>query len=304
MDKLKLKNETFTVINVLLIFFIGIIGLVFLSLYLDLIQFDSLYKYKLIIQVISFALLTCITIITLIFYLLGHDFIYKLCYILIVLTLITSIILYFLEKNGILSKIKSINDIRNYVSSFGSWAVIVFIIIQFLQVIILPIPGMLTVGAGVLLFGPWLGALYSFIGILLGSFVAFFIGRYLGYRVASWLVGEKTLKKTMQSVKGKDKVILTFMFLFPFFPDDVLCFIAGLSTMSNKYFFIMITTTRVISILISSFSLNGNIIPYNTWWGLIIWAIFIALIIYVTYYIYNYGDLIEKYIVKKFKRKR
>ena len=201
MDKLKLKNETFTVINVLLIFFIGIIGLVFLSLYLDLIQFDSLYKYKLIIQVISFALLTCITIITLIFYLLGHDFIYKLCYILIVLTLITSIILYFLEKNGILSKIKSINDIRNYVSSFGSWAVIVFIIIQFLQVIILPIPGMLTVGAGVLLFGPWLGALYSFIGILLGSFVAFFIGRYLGYRVASWLVGEKTLKKTMQSDK-------------------------------------------------------------------------------------------------------
>ena len=33
-------------------------------------------------------------------------------------------------------------------------AVILFILIQFLQVVVLPIPAFITVGAGVLLFGP------------------------------------------------------------------------------------------------------------------------------------------------------
>ena len=46
-----------------------------------------------------------------------------------------------------------------------------------MQVFLLPLPGVLTVGAGVLLFGAWETCLYSYIGILLGSVVAFAVGR-------------------------------------------------------------------------------------------------------------------------------
>ena len=118
--------------------------------------------------------------------------------------------------------------------------------------VFLPIPAFITAGAGVLLFGPFLGAVYSYIGITLGSFVAYFIGKIFGVKVANWLVGENNLKKGLNTIKGKDKVVLTFMFLFPFFPDDVLCFVAGITTIKPLFFIVMILITRLVSIFATS----------------------------------------------------
>ena len=33
--------------------------------------------------------------------------------------------------------------------------------------------------------------------------------------MVSWIIGEKSLQKGLQLVKGKDTIVLTFMFLFP-----------------------------------------------------------------------------------------
>lgn len=291
-------------LNIILIFLIGVIGVVFISLYLDTLDFGKIYQYKTVVQISVFCICFSLTLLTMILYLLGYDFVYKLAYLTIIAIPIIFTSLYFLKINGITDKIDSVADIRNYVSGFGAYAVLVFILIQFLQVVVLPVPGVLTIGAGVLLFGPFWGSVYSLTGILLGSFVAFFIGRALGYKVASWLVGKKNLESAMKKVKGKDKVILTFMFLFPFFPDDVLCFVAGLSSMSVKYFSIMIVITRIISVVTSSYSINGSIIPYDTWWGIMIWGILILIVAFVSYFVYTYGDIIEKYVQKRFHKKK
>lgn len=291
-------------LNVILIFLIGVIGVVFISLYLDTLDFGKIYQYKTVVQISVFCICFSLTLLTMILYLLGYDFVYKLAYLTMIAIPIIFTSLYFLKINGIIDKIDSVADIRNYVSGFGAYAVLVFILIQFLQVVVLPVPGVLTIGAGVLLFGPFWGSVYSLTGILLGSFVAFFIGRALGYKVASWLVGKKNLESAMKKVKGKDKVILTFMFLFPFFPDDVLCFVAGLSSMSVKYFSIMIVITRIISVVTSSYSINGSIIPYDTWWGIMIWGILILIVAFVSYFVYTYGDIIEKYVKKRFHKKK
>ena len=178
---------------------------------------------------------------------------------------------------------------------------------NFLQVVILPIPGFIAVGTGVALFGPLKTSIYALIGILLGSFVAFFIGRVLGYKVVKWIVGKDTLDKWLKSVKNKDKLVLTFMFLFPFFPDDVLCFIAGLSSMSTAYFFVMITLCRIISVVVASYSINGNIIPYTTWWGIALWILVFFVTVLITVYLYKNGDKIEKIVKivkKRFRRKK
>ena len=64
-----------------------------------------------------------------------------------------------------------------------------------ISVYLCPIPGSVAVAAGVALFGPLKCAIYSFIGIILGSVVAFAIGRWVGYKAVKWIVGEDTLKK-------------------------------------------------------------------------------------------------------------
>ena len=91
------------------------------------------------------------------------------------------------------------------VSASTVWflAVVIFIVINFLQVVILPIPGIIAVGTGVALFGAFKCAVFSLIGILIGSIVAFYIGRILGYKVVSWLVGKETIDKWLNNIKNK-----------------------------------------------------------------------------------------------------
>ena len=93
------------------------------------------------------------------------------------------------------------------------------------------------------------------------------------------------------------------MMLFPFFPDDILCFVAGLSSMSNGYFAVMIIVCRIISVFTTAYSVSGNIIPFNTWWGLTLWGIIIILTIFLTVYLYKNGDKVDKFF-KKLKGKR
>ena len=177
---------------------------------------------------------------------------------------------------------------------------IVFIAVQFLQVVILPIPSTVTVVAGSALFGPLLGSVYSLIGILLGSFTAFAVGRFAGYRVVAWLVGKETLDKWLDKIKGKDKIFLSAMFVLPVFPDDVLCFVAGLSSMSFGLFAVVIVLSRILAIFTTSYSVS--LIPFDTWWGLLIWGLIAAAVVIVFFLLYKKSDAILEFIHKLFHR--
>lgn len=303
------RNAVFSLLKeilyITLISMTGCTAIVFSVLYSDTFNSGFICEYSVCINAITVSVITAVTVLSITFYKLSKDFIYKLCFLSVSFVAAATVLLYCLKVFGFLDKIDSIEDFRNYINSFGSYAVILFIALQYLQVVILPIPAFITVGAGVLLFGALKGAIYSTIGIILGSVSAFFIGRVFGYKVAKWLVGKESLDKGLKAIKGKDKIILTFMFLFPFFPDDVLCFVAGITTMSPSFFLVMITVTRIISVFASSFSMNNSIIPYNTWWGILLWILFFALTIILTVLIYKKGDKIEKLFKRnKFKNRK
>lgn len=179
---------------------------------------------------------------------------------------------------------------------------IVYIVFQYLQVVLLPIPSVVSTLAGVALFGPLWTLLYSFIGIWLGSVTAFWVGRRLGYKAVAWMVGEETLQKWQKKLKRKDTFILTVMFFLPMFPDDLFCFISGLSTMKTRFFLIMITLSRIVSISATCFSLH--LIPLNTWWGLLLWGVLIAIFLTAFILIYKNLDKIQDWFAKKFKKKK
>ncbi|MBR2498269.1 MAG: TVP38/TMEM64 family protein [Clostridia bacterium] len=278
-----------TILSTVLVVMIGCTGVVFAVLYIDTFKFDS----KEAVTAISVGLISVLCVMTVTFYNNKKNFIYKLFFVIVSLLSITLISLYFLKISGFLQKFDSVQKFRNYIQSFGGFAIIIFILIQFLQVVILPIPSFITVGAGVLLFGVFWGAIYSCIGIISGSLVAFYVGRNLGVKVAVWLIGESNLNKGLSLIKGKDKIALTFMFLFPFFPDDLLCFVAGITSISSKFFISMIFVTRIISVFASSYSVNNSLIPYNTWWGIILWVVFFIITVLLSVLISKKGNKIE-----------
>ena len=212
--------------------------------------------------------------------------------------------LYTLLKTGLYEKIDSIADLRSFVFSFGVFAEISYIIIQFLQVAILPIPSFITIGAGVLLFGPLKTALLSVLGIISGSLFAFYLGRKLGRNFVVWLIGESNLNKALSLLQGKTRIVLTFTFLLPFFPDDILCFAAGITTVGARFFAVMISCVRVITIFTACYSLNNSLIPFNTRLGVILWIIIFVIAIIVAVILSKKGDKIENKLCRFFNRRK
>lgn len=297
---MKVKTALKTALSLIAATLLSAVTVLFATLYFKELNSGFLAKHKTLFTALITALALITAVFAIVFSTNDNKFIFKLSVIILSTFALAFSVLYILKISGIMDKIDSIEDLRNYVSSFGYMAAVIYIALNFLQVVILPIPGIVSIGAGVALFGEFKTFIFAFIGIMSGSIAAFFIGKVLGYKVVKWLVGEETLKKWLKAVRGKDKIVLTFMFLFPFFPDDVLCFVAGISSMSSGYFLIMITVTRLISTVLTAYSLSGSLIPFNTWWGLMLWALIIAITVALTILIYKHGDKIEKYFKTKF----
>ena len=185
-------------------------------------------------------------------------------------------------------------ELQAKIASTGVFAPIVFIVASFLQVTFIPIPSSVTIIVGNYLFGFWLSFLYSYIGIILGSILAFYLGRWIGRPFVNWVVGDsKAVDEYLIKMKNKEKVILFFMFLLPLFPDDALCSLAGILPISFLTFLFMQLLTRTTSILGTLFFMSGEIIHYDAL-GISIIVIVCILALVAFYLSYKYADKINE----------
>ena len=249
------------------------------------------------LTILSGVATTALLIASIFFLCRRKETLYKGCLSIFFVLLFFLVVLYIIVKTDFITVLQTPELYQKFLEKTGVWMPMLYILLQFLQVVLLPIPSIVSTLAGIALFGALQTALYSLIGILAGSFLAFFIGKKLGYKAVAWMVGEEELKKWLKRMKGKDNLILTAMFLLPLFPDDVLCFVAGLSTMSWGYFSAMMLISRLISIFTTCFSVN--FIPFNTWLGLLIWGIlFLGMLIFFVV-IYKNIDKINEWLAQK-----
>lgn len=194
-------------------------------------------------------------------------------------------------------------EIQSFIESKGAVAPLIFILLSFAQVTLIPIPGAVTILAGNYLFGAVKAFIYSYIGMLLGAMVAFFLGKLIGRPFVNWIAGSKEkANEWIDKLKGREKVILFFMFLFPFFPDDLLCSIAGLFKFSTLEFLIMQLITRATSIAGTLLFMSGEVIPYHGWGIVLIVALCLLGIVAFLFSI-KYYDKLEHVIRKIFVKK-
>ena len=86
----------------------------------------------------------------------------------------------------------------------GIFGPLFFIFIQMVQVVVPIIPGGISCAAGAILFGPWMGLLYNYIGIVIGSMINFYLARRYGQCFVKYFVKEETYEKYAQWLeKGK-----------------------------------------------------------------------------------------------------
>lgn len=126
-------------------------------------------------------------------------------------------------------------NIRTFVSQFGVFSPLAFIVLQILQVVITPFSHYAVSIAGGFIFGVWQGFIYNWIGRVIGTAIAFYLGRYLGRKIIKHVVKEETIKKYDYYFE-KGKLLLFLAYFLPLFPDDELSYLAGFSSISPKVF--------------------------------------------------------------------
>ena len=210
-----------------------------------------------------------------------------------------------LKLTGVLDLFDSAESLKELILSTGIWCRIVYMFIQFLQVTFLPIPAMITTIAGTLIFGPWETVLMSIVAIMLGRIFAFWLGRKFGMPIVKWMVGEDDANKWSQ-VLGRGKYTYFLMLLFPLFPDDILCMIAGITTMSWKFYIIANAIAVVITNFAMCFFASGELVPFSGW-GIPVWIVLGVLLVGAIIFSFKYKDKIEEFVYKlgeKFARKK
>ena len=194
-------------------------------------------------------------------------------------------------------------QVQDFIASTGAVPPIIFILLSFAQVTLIPIPGAITILAGNYLFGTLESFIYSYIGMLLGAMAAFFLGRLLGRPFVNWIAGSKEeADKWVDKLKGREKVVMFFMFLLPLFPDDLLCAIAGMFKYSTLEFLVLQLITRATSILGTLFFMSGEVIPHNAWGITLVAVLALIGVIAFTLAMKHY-DKIEEKLNKVFKKK-
>lgn len=149
--------------------------------------------------------------------------------------------------------------LENFLAGFGLMAPLIFVVIQAVQVVIPILPGAIGCLGGVLIFGPVMGFVYNYIGISIGSICAFLLAKKYGRPLVDSIFNGKTYEKYLSWLDKGDKFTKAFAaaIFFPVAPDDLLCYLAGLTKMKTTTFTLIILLGKPCSIALYSLGLTG-----------------------------------------------
>lgn len=152
---------------------------------------------------------------------------------------------------------KDINALRGLVGDSIILGPIIFILLQILQVVIPIIPGGISSAAGVLIFGPFAGFVYNYVGICIGSIIIFLLGRRYGKPFILSMISDKTYNKYIGWLDNQNRFekLFALAIFLPVAPDDALCLMAGLTNISVKKYVWIILLAKPLSIFLYSMAL-------------------------------------------------
>lgn len=122
--------------------------------------------------------------------------------------------------------------VQEWVQGFGPWGPLVSMALNVAQVLLAPMPGQVVGLANGYLYGVWLGTIYSMVGLLVGRAMAMVMARWFGRPLIERLVKPERLARWDRIIGRQGPLFLFLVFLFPFLPDDLVCFLIGLSSLS------------------------------------------------------------------------
>ena len=141
---------------------------------------------------------------------------------------IASAMLWFADQNAVAA------DIQEY----GYWGPVVLFALFVLQVFFAFIPGQGLMLASANIYGFTGGFLISWISLAVGGQLAFWLARRYGRPFAEKWVSPSVLNRWDKSAAGRGIAFYVITLVMPFFPNDAMCYVAGIGRMSSPRFLI------------------------------------------------------------------
>lgn len=146
-----------------------------------------------------------------------------------------------------------------FIRSLGWMSIPVFIVVQAIQVVIPILPAAIGCSVGVIVYGAVWGFVYNYVGICAGSIIVFLLARTYGLPLVRRMTAKKQFDKYAKFLdcgKAFDRMFTIAIFA-PVAPDDLLCYLAGLTPMSLRRFTAIILLGKPLAIFLYSAGLTA-----------------------------------------------
>ena len=207
------------------------------------------------------------------------------------------VLLLALFRSGFFKAISSEAALEAYIARWEPWSQLAFFGIQLISVILAPIPSNITAAVGGVLFGTVQAFLLTWAAVVIGSMAVFLLARTLGQRFVRSFVGKKVSDKYLEVIRRKRDTFLLLAFLFPFFPDDIICILAGLTDIGWKRFLALCLIARPWGLLVAS-AVGGSALDIPIWGMVVLGAVGVAVFVLAM----KYGDRVEAFLMNKLKK--
>jgi len=151
---------------------------------------------------------------------------------------LTAILYWRVQIVEMISMIGDRDAIAEFLQQYGVLGPVVLFIILALQVFLAVIPGHAFIVAGGYIYGLVMGVLITQISTVIASQLAFLLARRYGRPVVGRLAPANIIDHWNKLAQTQGGLFFFFSFILPIFPNDLMCFIAGMSVISPRKFFL------------------------------------------------------------------
>lgn len=152
------------------------------------------------------------------------------------------------------------------IQRYGIWGPLVLFTLLVLQVFLAVIPGHALILAGGYVYGFTLSVLITLASTVLGSQIAFSISRRYGRSLVYRLANPQEVQRWDRLAARQGILFYFFTFVLPLFPSDLMCYVAGLGTISSRRFFVANLLGRfVCAAFITLVGASGLRMPMAFW---------------------------------------
>jgi uncharacterized membrane protein YdjX (TVP38/TMEM64 family) len=140
-----------------------------------------------------------------------------------------------------------LDAVTESIRSYGLWGPAVLCLLFILQTFLAFIPGQALMVASGYVYGFSGGILITWASLVAGGQMAFWLARRYGRPFVEKWISPAVLDRWDKSAAGRGIPFYVITLVMPFFPNDAMCYVAGLGNMPHRRFLVANTLGRGIA---------------------------------------------------------